>query len=236
MKATKTMITVLALTAIAGTAAAGDFGTLDANANGEVDFQEYKAHALKDGKTVTLVAQEFTSMTQGDATLTEVEFLMAEANAAQTVDFSSNLIATPMAAESFETVAPAEIFVDAPQEVEAMESDSFEMETDARLDTEIEADTAVESDMSEQEVPSESMTSTIEIEVGSEVAGEVTTSDRWTAPEITVPEISVPEINVPEIAIEPDTALDIALDAETDAEDDIEIPQAPELPDAPVID
>ena len=227
MKAMKTMISVLALSAIAGTATSADFGTLDANANGEVDFQEYKAHAIKDGKTVTLAAQEFTSMTQGDATLTEGEFLMAEANATQTVDFGSELIAAPMASESYETVAPAEIFVDVPQAVEAMEADtSMEMELSGES-------ASTETDISWEEAPSASMTSSTEIEVDTEVAGEITKSDEWTAPEMTVPEITAPEI-----VIEPDTDLNITLDTdiESDLTDDIEVPQAPELPDAPVID
>ena len=48
------------------------------------DFSEYKVVALAEGKSVTLAAQEFTRMAQGDAVLTEDEFFLANALAGQT--------------------------------------------------------------------------------------------------------------------------------------------------------
>lgn len=68
---------VFAMSALTATAFAADFNVLDANADGQVDFAEYKAVALTEGKTVTLAAQEFTRMAQGDASLTEDEFILA---------------------------------------------------------------------------------------------------------------------------------------------------------------
>lgn len=210
MTMTKTMISALAISAIAGTAAAVDFSTFDTDANGQIDFAEYKAIATKDGKTVTLAAQEFTSMSQGDAIVTEAEFLMATTNAAQNIETEAMPFVDPMAMDSIETVTPAEIFLDAPQSVAPVETGTENTIT--------EWDTAV------PDVTSDSMTSTTEIEVEPEVAGEVTTSDDWTDVEIATPELTMEPDNVPE------TDADIAL------EDDIIIPEAPEVSDAPIND
>lgn len=218
MKTTRTLVSALAISAFAGAAVAGDFGTIDIDANGQVDFQEYKAHALKDGKTSTLAAQEFTSMTQGDATLTEDEFLIAEVNAVQTIEGNNVLIADPMTSEPMEYVAPADIAADVPQTAEA-----------------VEAETNVETEMSWEDEAPDSVTSTTEIEAETEVEGEVTTSDAWTVPDVSVPEVIVPEI-VPEVVAEPELDLSLNFDTEVEASDDIKVPEAPELPTELTVD
>ncbi len=118
----KTTISALALTAIAGTASAGDFATLDTNTDGQVSFTEYSAHAVAEGKTVTLAAQEFTRIAQGDAIVTEDEMLMASTFADQPYVLQNDAFITePLPYEPVETVEPVETFESFPQSVEAIE-------------------------------------------------------------------------------------------------------------------
>jgi len=242
MKTIKTMISVLALSAIAGTAAAGDFDTLDVDANGQVDFQEYKTYAVKNGKSVTLAAQEFTLISQGDASLTEAEFLTADANVTKTLYAGTGLLDAPVALETYETPTPTDVAVDTPLQAKAMESGPFEMEIDIEAEGEIdlEANTDLTSD-SGLELPGdadkfeesmsweepkpdtlvEPMMSTTGIGVQSEVIGETAAPDTWT----------------PHTWTEEDTTTKSILDSKVEAEfeakmeDDISVPAAPELPD-----
>jgi len=118
----KTTISALALTAIAGSALAGDFATLDINTDGQVSFTEYSAYAVAEGKTVTLAAQEFTRIAQGDAIVTEDEMLMATAFADQPYVLQNDAFITePLPYAPVETVEPVETFESFPQSVEAIE-------------------------------------------------------------------------------------------------------------------
>lgn len=118
----KTTISALALTAIAGAASAGDFATLDTNTDGQVSFSEYSAHAVTEGKTVTLAAQEFTRIAQGDAVVTKDEMLMATAFADQPYVLQNDaFITNPPPYAPLETVEPVETFESVPQSVEAVE-------------------------------------------------------------------------------------------------------------------
>lgn len=103
MNTMKTTLSALAILAIAGPAFAADFATLDVNTDGQVSFDEYKAVALTEGKTVTLAAQEFTRMSQGDAVLTQDEFFLAEALVGQPYAFQPDLTNQPLALEATST-------------------------------------------------------------------------------------------------------------------------------------
>jgi hypothetical protein len=104
MKTMKTTLSALAIFAIASPSLAADFATLDTNTDGQVSFDEYKFVALSEGKTVTLAAQEFTRMAQGDAVLTQDEFFLAVALADQPYALQPGLVSEPLDAES----APAD--------------------------------------------------------------------------------------------------------------------------------
>ncbi|GGX68971.1 hypothetical protein GCM10011309_18570 [Litorimonas cladophorae] len=119
MKSIKTTLKIagstIALSALVNTAFAADFGALDANSDGQVTFAEYKAVALTEGKTVTLLAQEFTRMTQGDAVLTEDEFWLSIASRDE--PYTSE----QMPYEPIETVTEVETFEDNPDSVEPID-------------------------------------------------------------------------------------------------------------------
>lgn len=66
------------IAAFALPAFAGDFGTLDTNLDGQIDFKEYRTYAAAQGTSSTLAAQAFTKMSQGDAFVSQDEFLMAD--------------------------------------------------------------------------------------------------------------------------------------------------------------
>lgn len=104
MKTMKITLSALAILAIAGSSLAADFATLDSNTDGQVSFDEYRSVALTEGKTVTLAAQEFTRMAQGDAVLTQDEFLLAVALAEEPYALQSGLVSQPLGVES----APAD--------------------------------------------------------------------------------------------------------------------------------
>jgi len=121
MKPMKTTFSAIALFALAGPAFAADFASLDSNTDGQVDFAEYKASALAEGKTVTLAAQEFTRMAQGDAILTEDEFFLAEALADQPYALQPVLFTEPLTLDPVENVNSVETFESYPANVEAIE-------------------------------------------------------------------------------------------------------------------
>lgn len=116
MKSIRTTLKIagstIALSALVNTAFAADFGALDANSDGQVTFAEYKAVTLTEGKTVTLLAQEFTRMTQGDAVLTEDEFWLSIASRDEPYTLQPMSISEPMPYESIETVTEVETFED----------------------------------------------------------------------------------------------------------------------------
>lgn len=124
MKTTlKVASSALAMSALTSTAFATDFNALDANADGQVDFTEYKAVALTEGKTVTLAAQEFTRMAQGDAVLTEDEFVLASAFVDQPYALQPSPTLEPASYEPMpfdpvETVKEVETFESYPEGVE----------------------------------------------------------------------------------------------------------------------
>ena len=121
MKPIKITTAVIALTAIAAPAIAGDFTLLDANSDGQVSFAEYKAVATANGKTVTLAAQEFTRMAQGDAVLTEDEFFLANALVDQPYALQSLTATEPLLYVPVETVSDMEPVESYPAKVEAIE-------------------------------------------------------------------------------------------------------------------
>jgi len=185
MSKLKITVSAMAITAFASTAFAADFGTLDANADGQVTFAEYSAIATSEGKTKTLAAQEFTRMAQGDAILTEDEFFLADAladqpYALQTITVDAPIIEEPMPFEPVETVAPVETFESYPSTVEVMEP-PVETETteetapvleNATIDTPIEGDVET----------TEPLMTEMPLESESAVAGEVVTSDTMEDP------------------------------------------------------
>jgi hypothetical protein len=125
MKSLKTSLKIagstIALSALVNTAFAADFGALDANSDGQVTFAEYKAVALTEGKTLTLLAQEFTRMTQGDAVLTEDEFWLSIASRDETATSQPMSSSEPMPHEPIETVTEVETFEDNPNGVEPID-------------------------------------------------------------------------------------------------------------------
>ena len=96
MKTMKTTLSAIAIFAISGPALAADFAAWDTNADGQVSFDEYKTVSIAEGKTVTLAAQEFTRMAQGDAVLTQDEFFLADALADQPYALQPALVDQPL--------------------------------------------------------------------------------------------------------------------------------------------
>ena len=211
MKTIKTTLSAFAILAIAGPALAADFTTLDVNADGQVSFDEYKAVVLTEGKTVTLVAQEFTRMAQGDAVLTEDEFFLAEALSDQPYEFQPSLVSEPLAVETapmaFEATEVVETFETSPQATETIEP-------------------PVETVAPKEEAPAPVIMEKA-IDVDPVVAGEVETSietpvDIDSLEDVTpMEEIELSDPN-PEMELEldeTDTEIDLESDVESDPEE-----------------
>lgn len=108
----KTTWIVAALLATASSAAAMQapaFSTLDTNADGQVSFDEYAAYASTDGKSRTLAAQEFTRLSQGDAVLTEDEYIFVDILAEQPYAFQSTPAAVVETPVLFDTAVAGEV-------------------------------------------------------------------------------------------------------------------------------
>ncbi len=202
---TKTLFSVIALTALTAPAFAADFTTLDVNADGQVDFKEYKAVALKEGKTVTLAAQEFTRMAQGDAILTQDEFFLADALGDQPYALQPSSISEPMPYEATETVNQVETFESFPEQVEAIEPPVVVEETPEENITQ-----PIEGEVNMPQAP---VVIEKPLEVPPVVAGEIETSDDLTnvtpveegvmdLPDVETETDVVPELDFPDVEIE----------------------------------
>jgi len=121
MKTMKTSLSAIAIIAMTGPAFATDFATLDANADGQVSFDEYKTTAVYEGKTATLAAWEFVRMAQGDAILTEGEFFLADALAGQSYAFQPPPVTVETAPMAFEASEVVETVDTSPDSVEMVE-------------------------------------------------------------------------------------------------------------------
>lgn len=212
MKTMKTTLSALAILAITGPALAADFMTLDANADGQVSFDEYKAIAVTEGKTETLAAQEFIRIAQGDTILTEDEFFLADALAGQPYALQSTPVSetfdvetAPMAFEAIEVVETVETSPEAVEMPEAIEM----------IEPPVEAE-EVKEDLPAPVIVEKAM------DVDPVVAGEIETSIE-AAPEIDVLDDLTPVEDIETAEPELETEIEPAeTDVETDLDADIE--------------
>ncbi|MEP4051189.1 MAG: hypothetical protein ABJN22_02980 [Litorimonas sp.] len=221
MKTMKTTLSALAIFAIAGPSLAADFATLDTNTDGQVSFDEYKSAALTEGKTVTLAAQEFTRMAQGDAVLTQDEFFLGVALADEPYALQPGLVSEPLGVESAATdyepmmfVEPVETSPDATEMVEPPVEIEDAQEGEESLNT---------PDMKDLPAP---VIMEKAMDVDPAVAGEVETSiedatdtlGNNTVDDVTpIEEVEIEQSNLsPELDLEPDS-----LDDEIEMKDDI---------------
>lgn len=205
MKTMKTTLSALAILALTGPVFAADFTAFDANADGQVSFDEYKVIALTEGKTQTLVAQEFMRMSQGDAILTEDEFVLAKALAGQPYALQPTLINQPLP----ENTAP--MAFEATEVVETVETSSEAIEM---------VEPPVETKTVKEGVPAPVIMEK-PMDIDPVVAGEIETSIE-TTPDLVDDVTPIEDIDVPEPDIEMELETNTT-DAETDVQVDPEI-------------